>query len=117
LSVVLETHSEIGSLTEDFNLLKTYYQSEKNYNIEIKNVLETNELVSENTDIIDHNKETQYFDNQVLTSSQIKKYQQIFLQNTIKNNNKEQKVNEKLATLLDQQEKEDFIHKLHTTIC
>ncbi|CAG8581113.1 7108_t:CDS:1 [Dentiscutata erythropus] len=93
LSVVLETHSEIGSLTEDFNLLKTYYQSEKDYDIEIKNALETNELVSKNTDIIDHNEEIQYFDNQVLTS-QIKKFQQIFLQNTIKDNNKEQKVNE-----------------------
>ncbi|CAG8821031.1 4236_t:CDS:1, partial [Dentiscutata erythropus] len=36
---------------------------------------------------------------------------------TIKENNEEQEVNEKITTLLDQQEKEAFIHKLCTTIC
>ncbi|CAG8652427.1 9067_t:CDS:2, partial [Cetraspora pellucida] len=36
---------------------------------------------------------------------------------TIKENNEEQEVNEKITTLLDQQEKEAFIHKLHTIIC
>ncbi|CAG8822356.1 7_t:CDS:1, partial [Dentiscutata erythropus] len=89
-SIVLETHSEIGSLTEDFNQLQTFYQSEKDYEIKIKNTFETNELVLENTDNIDDNEETQYFDNQVLTSSQIKKFQKIFLKSTIKENNEEQ---------------------------
>ncbi|CAG8509124.1 7518_t:CDS:2, partial [Scutellospora calospora] len=100
-SIVLETYSEIGSLTEDFNQLQRFYQSEKDYEIEIKNVLETNELVPENTDNIDDNEETQYFDNQ----------------NTIKENNEEQEASKKVTTLLDQQDKDTFIHKLYTTIC
>ncbi|CAG8715168.1 19453_t:CDS:1, partial [Gigaspora rosea] len=58
--------------------------------------------------------EISYFNNPVLTPSQIKKFQKIFSQNTIKENNE---VNEKLTIILDQQEKEAFIHKLRTTVC
>ncbi|CAG8675916.1 4584_t:CDS:2, partial [Dentiscutata erythropus] len=62
------------------------------------------------------NEEITYFDNPVLTPSQIKKFQKIFSQNTIEENNEKQEVNEKLTIILDQQEKEAFIHKLRTTI-
>ncbi|CAG8580473.1 32686_t:CDS:1, partial [Racocetra persica] len=87
------TYSEIGSITEDFNQLKMFYQSKKDYKIEIKDIFETNKLGSENTNNIDNNKEIQYFNNQVLTSAQIKKFKKIFLQSNIKKNNKEQEVN------------------------
>ncbi|CAG8732697.1 27146_t:CDS:2, partial [Gigaspora margarita] len=62
------------------------------------------------------NEEISYFNNPVLTPSQIKKFQKIFSQNTIEENNEEQEVNEKLTIILDQQEKEAFIHKLRTTL-
>ncbi|CAG8740278.1 17945_t:CDS:1, partial [Racocetra fulgida] len=74
---------------------------EKDYKIKIKDAFETNTLGLENTDNIDDNEETQYFDNQVLTSAQIKKFKKIFLQSTIKENNEEQEANEKIITLLD----------------
>ncbi|CAG8627172.1 23271_t:CDS:2 [Cetraspora pellucida] len=63
------------------------------------------------------NKEISYFDSPVLTPSQIKKFQKIFSQNTIEENNEDQEVNEKLTIILDQQEKEAFIYNLRTTVC
>ncbi|CAG8738085.1 16536_t:CDS:1 [Dentiscutata erythropus] len=115
-SIFLETHSEIGSLTEDFNQLKTFYQTEKDYEIEMKEVLEMNELFSESTYHIENDEEMLYFNNHVLSSLQIKKFQKIFYQSTIKENNK-QEINEKLTVILDQQEKEAFTNKLCTMVC
>ncbi|CAG8438488.1 7738_t:CDS:2 [Scutellospora calospora] len=115
-SIFLETHSEIGSLTNDFNQLKTLYQTEKDYEIKMKEILEANEPVSESADHIE-NEEMSYFNNQVLTPLQIKKFQKILFQNTIKKKNDEQEINEKLTVILDQQEKEAFIHKLRTLVC
>ncbi|CAG8742660.1 16765_t:CDS:1 [Cetraspora pellucida] len=59
----------------------------------------------------------QYSDNQVLTPLQIKKFQTIFSQNTIKENNDEGEINKKLMVILDQQEKEAFNNKLCTMVC
>ncbi|CAG8807906.1 28577_t:CDS:1, partial [Dentiscutata erythropus] len=108
------THSEICSLMEDFSQLEIFYQPENDYEIKMKEVLETNDLYSENIYDLENEKIT-YFDNPVLTPSQIKKFQKIFSQNTIEENNEKQEVNEKLTIILDQQEKEAFIHKLRTT--
>ncbi|CAG8643901.1 16731_t:CDS:1 [Cetraspora pellucida] len=116
LSIFLETHLEIGSLTEDFNQLKTFYQTEKDYEIKIKKVLEMNELFSESTYYIENDEEMPYFNNYVISLLQIKKFQKIFYQNTIKENN-EQEINVKLPIILDQQEKEAFTNKLCTMVC
>ncbi|CAG8823640.1 28826_t:CDS:2, partial [Racocetra persica] len=107
------TYSEIGSLTEDFNQLKTFYQTEKDYEIKMKEVLEMNELFSESTYHIENDEKIPYFNNHVLSPLQIKKFQKIFYQSTIKENN-EQEINEKLTVILDQQEKEAFTNKLCT---
>ncbi|CAG8852156.1 1972_t:CDS:1, partial [Racocetra persica] len=86
----------------------------KDYEIKIKEILETNELFPENIYNIENKEEMRYFNNQVLTLLQIKKFQIIFSQNTITENNEEQEINEKLTVVLDQQEKEAFINKLRT---
>ncbi|CAG8748575.1 16520_t:CDS:1, partial [Racocetra fulgida] len=67
------------------------------YEIEMKEVLEMNELFSESTYHIENDKEMPYFNNHVLIPLQIKKFQKIFYQSTIKENNDEQEINEKLT--------------------
>ncbi|CAG8719900.1 15847_t:CDS:1 [Cetraspora pellucida] len=104
--IFLETHPEIDLLTENFSQLKIFYQTEKDY-----------EIFSENTCNIENEEELQYFDNQVITLLQIKKFQIIFSQKPIKENNEEQEVNKKLTIILDQQEKDAFIRKLCMTVC
>ncbi|CAG8779711.1 4924_t:CDS:1, partial [Racocetra fulgida] len=94
--IFLETYSEISSLTKDFDQLKALYQPKKDYEIKMKKILETNELFAESTYYIENDEEMQYSDNQVLTSLQIKKFQTIFSQNTIEENNDEEEINEKL---------------------
>ncbi|CAG8535030.1 9260_t:CDS:1, partial [Scutellospora calospora] len=63
------------------------------------------------------NQEIRQFDNQILTPIQIEKFQRIFAQHPIDENNEEREINEKLTNLLDQQEKEAFFSKLYTLIC
>ncbi|CAG8795775.1 14181_t:CDS:1, partial [Racocetra fulgida] len=87
------------------------------YEIEMKKILETNELFAESMYHIENDEEMQYSDNQVLTPLQIKKFQTIFSQNTIEENNDEGEINEKLTVILNQQEKEAFNNKLRTTVC
>ncbi|CAG8769495.1 21622_t:CDS:2, partial [Dentiscutata erythropus] len=107
------THLEIYLLAKEFNQLKTFYQTNNDYELELKETFETKESF-ENMEIrkIQDDKEMQQFDNQILTPFQIKKFQRIFAQHTINESNKEQKINEELTILLDQQEKEAFFLKL-----
>ncbi|CAG8697083.1 2187_t:CDS:2, partial [Gigaspora margarita] len=76
------THSEISSLTEAFDKLKIFNQTKEDYEIEMKEILETIDFF-------------------------LKAHE----------NNDEEEINEELIVILDQQEKEVFIHKLCTTLC
>ncbi|CAG8568400.1 12290_t:CDS:1 [Cetraspora pellucida] len=93
--IFLETHSEIYLLVKEFNQLKTSYQTSNNYELELKETLDTKEFFSENIEFrniqrnnkkIQDNKgiqdneekqnteEIQQSDNQILTLLQIEKF-------------------------------------------
>ncbi|CAG8461412.1 1467_t:CDS:2, partial [Scutellospora calospora] len=75
------THSEIYSLAKEFNQLKMFYQMNDDYELELKETLEKEESPLEN---IEFSNIEQQFDNQILTTLQIEKFQKIFAQHTIK---------------------------------
>ncbi|CAG8608132.1 25072_t:CDS:2, partial [Racocetra persica] len=115
------THSEIHSLAKEFNQLKTFYQASNDYELKFKEKLETEESPTENVKFskdkeIKDNEEIQ-FDNQIIIPLQIEQFQRIFVQHPIEENNEEPEINEQLATLLDQQEKDAFFLKLRTLVC
>ncbi|CAG8585201.1 10241_t:CDS:2, partial [Cetraspora pellucida] len=80
-SIFLETHSEIYLLAKEFNQLKTFYQMNDDYELELKETLEKEESPLEN---IESSNIEQQFDNQILMTLQIEKFQKIFAQHTIK---------------------------------
>ncbi|CAG8830291.1 33100_t:CDS:1, partial [Racocetra persica] len=86
-----------------FNQLKMFYQTNNDYELELKEIFETKESSFENVKIsnIQDDKKIQQFDNQILTPLQIEKFQRIFIQHTINESNEEQEINEELITLLD----------------
>ncbi|CAG8728020.1 4351_t:CDS:1, partial [Dentiscutata erythropus] len=91
-SIFLETHSEIYSLAKEFNQLKTFYQTNDNYELELKETLEKEESPLEN---IESSNIEQQFDNQIFTTLQIEKFQKIFAKHTIKEGDDEQETDEK----------------------
>ncbi|CAG8517290.1 16601_t:CDS:1 [Cetraspora pellucida] len=97
-SIFLETYSKIYSLAEDFNQLKTFYQT--NHDYELKETFETKESSFENVKISnlqddkEIQQEMQQFDNQILMPLQIEQFRKIFAQHTIKESNEEQETNE-----------------------
>ncbi|KAF0454267.1 hypothetical protein F8M41_001649 [Gigaspora margarita] len=68
------------------------------YKLELKETLEKEESPFEN---IESSNIEQQFDNQILIPLQIKKFQKIFAQHTIKEGDDEQETNMKVITLLD----------------
>ncbi|CAG8435650.1 6933_t:CDS:2 [Scutellospora calospora] len=72
-----------------------FYQTNNDYELELKETFKTKESFFEN----------------------IEKFQRIFTQHTINERNEEQEINEELITLLDQQEKEAFFLKLRILVC
>ncbi|CAG8466734.1 14788_t:CDS:2, partial [Racocetra persica] len=106
-----KTHSEIYLLAKEFNQLKMFYQTNDNYELELKESLDNKESFLEN--ITSNNiKEIQKSNNQILTHLQIEKFKKIFAQHTIKESDDEQKTDEKMTDLLDQQKKEAFFVNL-----
>ncbi|CAG8841308.1 11215_t:CDS:1, partial [Racocetra persica] len=79
------THSEIYLLAKEFNQLKMFYQTNNDYELQLKKTFETKESSFENVKIsnIQNDKKIQQFDNQILTPLQIEKFQRIFTQHTI----------------------------------
>ncbi|CAG8613284.1 15858_t:CDS:1, partial [Racocetra persica] len=110
------THLEIYSLAKEFNQLKMFYQTNDDYELELKETLNKKESSLEN---IEYNniQKIQKSDNQILAPLQIEKFQKIFAQHTIKESDDEQETDEKVTVILDQQEKEAFFVKLHTLVC
>ncbi|CAG8807888.1 9792_t:CDS:2, partial [Racocetra persica] len=72
------THSKIYSLAEEFNQLKTFYQTNNDYELELKKTFEIKESSFKNN----------------------------IAQHTINENNEEQEINEEVTICLDQQENE-----------
>ncbi|CAG8735201.1 4341_t:CDS:1, partial [Cetraspora pellucida] len=94
------THLKIYLLAKEFNQLKISYQTNNDFDeLELKET-EKKKSSLENTEFNNIQDKEIQFDNQILTSVQIKKFQKIFVQHTIKKN-EEQEINEELIVILD----------------
>ncbi|CAG8597859.1 2303_t:CDS:1, partial [Racocetra persica] len=88
------THSEIYLLAKEFNQLKTFYQTNNDYELKLKESLDNKESFLENI-IYNDIQEIQKFNNQIFIYLQIEKFQKIFAQHTIKESDDEQETDEK----------------------
>ncbi|CAG8577063.1 19893_t:CDS:2 [Cetraspora pellucida] len=86
--------------TEEFNQLKIFYQTNNDFDeLELKETEKKKSL--KNTKFNNIQDKKIQFDNQILMSVQIEKFQKIFVQHTIKEN-EEQEINKELIVFLDQ---------------
>src|SRR3954471_8992096 len=110
--VIVETHS-INSLFEAFEELKSLYQTDNNNELEINNNQSKSSPFPEESDAYSSDELSQS-ENDILTPTQIEKFQSIF-NNTTEENDKEEQIN--MKTFLNQQDENAFKLILQTKVC